>query len=78
VDDTEAGSFGSALETIHQKASSRRLLVANHLFVDANKWTALNVAASSTSLADVRSRAMAMTQLASMRPPSSQQSIVLM
>ncbi|MDB2239289.1 hypothetical protein [Halorubrum ezzemoulense] len=73
MDDTEAGSFGSALETIQQKAYLLlRLPVANHPFIDANKWTALNAAASSTSLADVRSRAMAMTQFASIRPPSSQ------
>jgi len=40
----EAGSFGSAPETIHEKAYHLlRLLVANHPFVDANKRTALNV-----------------------------------
>ncbi|WP_254921842.1 Fic family protein [Halorubrum ezzemoulense] len=73
MDDTEAGSFGSAPETIHKKPYHLvRLLVANHPFVDANKRTALNVATSSTSLTGVRSRAMAMTQFASMRPPSSQ------
>ncbi|WP_058367345.1 type II toxin-antitoxin system death-on-curing family toxin [Haloparvum sedimenti] len=42
----EAGSFGSAPETIHKKAFHLlRLLVANHPFVDANKRTALNVTA---------------------------------
>lgn len=40
----EEGSFGSAPETIHEKAYHLlRLLVANHPFVDANKRTALNV-----------------------------------
>ncbi|QPV63559.1 type II toxin-antitoxin system death-on-curing family toxin [Halosimplex litoreum] len=39
----EEGSFGTAPETIHQKAFHLlRLLVANHPFVDANKRTALN------------------------------------
>lgn len=39
----EEGSFGSAPETIHEKAYHLlRLLVANHPFVDANKRTALN------------------------------------
>jgi death-on-curing protein len=39
----EDGSFGSAPETIHEKAFHLlRLLVANHPFVDANKRTALN------------------------------------
>lgn len=39
----EEGSFGSAPETIHEKACHLlRLLVANHPFVDANKRTALN------------------------------------
>ncbi|GAB3415456.1 hypothetical protein GCM10027435_11620 [Haloparvum alkalitolerans] len=42
----EEGSFGSAPDTIHEKAYHLlRLLVANHPFVDANKRTALNVAA---------------------------------
>ena len=37
------GSFGTAPETIHEKAFHLlRLLVANHPFVDANKRTALN------------------------------------
>ncbi|QAU13386.1 type II toxin-antitoxin system death-on-curing family toxin [Halorubrum sp. BOL3-1] len=40
----EEGSFGSAPETVHEKAYHLfRLLVANHPFVDANKRTALNV-----------------------------------
>jgi death-on-curing protein len=39
----ENGSFGTAPETIHEKAFHLlRLLVANHPFVDANKRTALN------------------------------------
>ncbi len=39
----EQGSFGTAPETIHEKAYHLlRLLVANHPFVDANKRTALN------------------------------------
>lgn len=39
----EDGSFGTAPETIHEKAFHLlRLLVANHPFVDANKRTALN------------------------------------
>ncbi|AZQ15758.1 type II toxin-antitoxin system death-on-curing family toxin [Halorubrum sp. PV6] len=42
----EKGSFGSAPETVHEKAYNLlRLLVANHPFVDANKRTALNVTA---------------------------------
>jgi death-on-curing protein len=37
------GMFGTAPETIHEKAFHLlRLLVANHPFVDANKRTALN------------------------------------
>jgi len=44
LDYIEAGSFGSAPETIHEKAFHLlRFLVANHPFVDANKRTALNV-----------------------------------
>ena len=40
------GSFGTVPETIHEKAFHLlRLLVANHPFVDANKRTALNMAA---------------------------------
>ncbi|MFC5278099.1 type II toxin-antitoxin system death-on-curing family toxin [Halorubrum rubrum] len=40
----EEGSFGSAPDTIHEKAYHLlRLLVATHPFVDANKRTALNV-----------------------------------
>lgn len=39
----EDGTFGSAPETLHEKAFHLlRLLVANHPFVDANKRTALN------------------------------------
>ena len=39
----ESGNFGTAPETIHEKAFHLiRLLVANHPFVDANKRTALN------------------------------------
>ena len=39
----EDGSFGTAPETIHEKAFHLlRLLVANHPFVDANKRPALN------------------------------------
>jgi death-on-curing protein len=39
----EDGRFGTAPETIHEKAFHLlRLLVANHPFVDANKRTALN------------------------------------
>jgi len=39
----EDGHFGTAPETIHDKAFHLlRLLVANHPFVDANKRTALN------------------------------------
>jgi death-on-curing protein len=41
----EDGRFGTAPETIHEKAFHLiRLLVANHPFVDANKRTALNTA----------------------------------
>jgi death-on-curing protein len=41
----EEGRFGTAPETIHEKAFHLlRLLVANHPFVDANKRTALNTA----------------------------------
>ncbi|QUO48183.1 MULTISPECIES: type II toxin-antitoxin system death-on-curing family toxin [Halorubrum] len=44
LDYIEEGSFGSAPDTIHEKAYHLfRLLVANHPFVDANKRTALNV-----------------------------------
>jgi death-on-curing protein len=44
LDYIEEGNFGSAPETIHQKAYDLlRFLVANHPFVDANKRTALNV-----------------------------------
>jgi death-on-curing protein len=43
LDYLEEGSFGTAPETIHEKAFHLlRLLVANHPFVDANKRTALN------------------------------------
>lgn len=43
VDYIEGSSFGSAPETIHEKAFHLvRLLVANHPFVDGNKRTALN------------------------------------
>jgi len=39
----EAGHFGAAPESIHEKAYHLlRLLVANHPFVDANKRTALS------------------------------------
>ncbi|WP_254822382.1 type II toxin-antitoxin system death-on-curing family toxin [Haloglomus halophilum] len=39
----DGGTFGTAPETIHEKAFHLlRLLVANHPFVDANKRTALN------------------------------------
>ena len=39
----EDGTFGTAPETIHEKAFHLlRLLVANHPFVDGNKRTALN------------------------------------
>ena len=42
----EEGSFGSAPDTVHEKAFHLlRLLVANHPFVDANKRTALNTTA---------------------------------
>jgi death-on-curing protein len=41
----EEGHFGTAPETIHEKAFHLlRLLIANHSFVDANKRTALNTA----------------------------------
>ncbi|WP_256403616.1 type II toxin-antitoxin system death-on-curing family toxin [Halorubrum salinum] len=41
----EAGRFGTAPETVHEKVYHLlRLLVANHPFVDANKRTALNTA----------------------------------
>jgi len=40
------GSFGTAPETIHEKAFHLlRLLVATHPFIDANKRTALNTTA---------------------------------
>lgn len=43
LDSVEEGTFGSAPETIHEKAFHLlRLLVANHPFVDGNKRTALN------------------------------------
>jgi death-on-curing protein len=44
LDYIEAGSFGSAPDTVYEKAYHLlRLLVANLPFVDANKRTALNV-----------------------------------
>ena len=46
LDHIEHGSFGTAPETIHEKAFHLlRLLVANHPFVDGNKRTALNTTA---------------------------------
>jgi death-on-curing protein len=43
LDYIDEGAFGTAPETIHEKAFHLlRLLVANHPFVDANKRTALN------------------------------------
>jgi death-on-curing protein len=47
VTSVEAGSFGTTPETVHETAFDLvRLLVANHSFVDANKRTALNTAAT--------------------------------
>lgn len=43
LESVKPGGFGTAPETIHEKAYELlRLLVANHPFVDGNKRTALN------------------------------------